>query len=68
MMKMFLGQLKEFVMKKTNYLVCEDVIETFRNNFIDFVFVFTYFHDVMHLGSSYMDDIKKKLLTITLVF
>ena len=54
--------MKEFVTKKSNYVVCEDIIETFRNSFIDFVFVFSYFHDVMHLGSCYMDNIKTKII------
>ena len=63
MMKMFLSNLKEFVVKKSNYLISGETVESFRNNFIDFIYVFTYYHDIMHLNSSYMDEIKKKIVT-----
>ena len=62
-MKHFLDILREFVSKKSNHVTSEEAIETFRNTFIDFVYVFTYYHDVMHLESDYMDDIKKKIVS-----
>lgn len=61
-MKYYLSNLKEFVVRKCNYNVTEDIVESFRNNFIDFVFVFTYYHDIMHMNSAFMDEIKKKIV------
>ena len=61
-MKWYLSTLKEFIIKKCNHNITEDTVESFRNNFIDFVFVFTYYHDIMHLNSAFIDEIKKKII------
>ena len=58
----FLAQLKQFVCKKSNYLFPDDIIETFRNSFVDFVFVFSYYHEIMHMESSYIETIKTKII------
>ena len=58
----FLRDLKQFVVKKSNYLFPDDMIENFRISFIDFVYVFSYYHDIMHMESSYMETIKTKII------
>ena len=61
-MKDLLNQIKEFVQNKSNYVISDDIVETFRNSFIDFIYVFTYYHDVFHLSSCFMDSIKTKII------
>ena len=52
-----INSLIEWVSECTNWIVRDDEIESFRNTFIDFLYLFQYFHDVTHFQSRNVDQI-----------
>ena len=62
-LQFFLNEMKQFVTKKTNFCITDDFMESFRPTIIDFIYVFSYYNEVMHLTSPYMDSIRNKIIS-----
>ena len=56
-----LSQLIEWVCETTNWLVRPDDIEIYRNSFIDFLYLFQYFHNLVHFQSGNVDEVFKSI-------
>ena len=52
-----LANLIEWITQCPNWIVRDDDIECYRNRFIDFLYIFQYFHDVVHFQSRNVDKI-----------
>ena len=61
-MEFYLNAMKEFVTRKTNHCIVDDFLESFRSPFIDFIYVYTYYYQIVHMKSPYMESIRSKVI------